>query len=333
MLRAEDWDLNYRIRARGGRSGSRTLRLAYRPRPSVPPGLAVLPLRPLAPGDRPRAPGDGQFRYLAPPVAAALVTAGSWRPGRAGRHHAAPPLAAQWLTAGLTIPIVYLAGVTATGAALSRGLPAGVRPPDLPSRPLASCTCPGVPDFSSARAGCPRGREQGACRATGSGQRKLSRGGGENQRWTSISSPARRSYRRRIRAVRAVPEPAAPGCCTRSASTRSTPGPRARTCSTPRATLHGLPGRLRRVRGRPQPPGHPPGAARRAGRPTRRLDPVRLRPAARPAGGEAAGQGARPGPGVLLQQRHRGGGVGAEVRPVRHRPRPRSCTATTPFTG
>ena len=43
----------------------------------------------------------------------------------------------------------------------------------------------------------------------------------------------------------------------------------------------------------PQPPGDPPGAARRAGRPAGRLDPVRLRPAAGTAGREAAGQGAR----------------------------------------
>ena len=40
-----------------------------------------------------------------------------------------------------------------------------------------------------------------------------------------------------------------------------------------------------------------------------------------------------PGPGVLLQQRHRGGRVRAEVRQVRHRPAAASSTATTPSTG
>jgi hypothetical protein len=40
---------------------------------------------------------------------------------------AGAPAAVGWLTVGLVIPLVYLAGITAVSAALSRGLPAGVR--------------------------------------------------------------------------------------------------------------------------------------------------------------------------------------------------------------
>ena len=79
MLRAEDWDLNYRIRAGGGRIWfTPDLRVTYRPRRQLSaPCRAVLPLRPLAPGDRPRAPGDGQLPLPGPVrVAAALVTVG-----------------------------------------------------------------------------------------------------------------------------------------------------------------------------------------------------------------------------------------------------------------
>ena len=135
--------------------------------------------------------------------------------------------------------------------------------------------------------------------------------------------PARGPSRRRLRAVRPVPEPAAAAGAARD---RLRQGLRAGRGRVPvrrrRQPVRRLPGRLRRVRGRAQPPGDPPGAARRAGRPAGRLDPVRLRAAARAAGRTAAGQGPRAGAGVLLQQRHRGGGVRAEVRPLRHRPRP-----------
>ena len=33
----------------------------------------------------------------------------------------------RWLAAGLVIPVTYLAGITAVGAFLARGVPAGVR--------------------------------------------------------------------------------------------------------------------------------------------------------------------------------------------------------------
>jgi succinoglycan biosynthesis protein ExoA len=130
MLRAEDWDLNYRIRARGGRIWfTPDLRVTYRPRPSI----RTLAAQYFHYGRWRRVivrehPETASFRYLAPPVAAALVTTGLLT-GLAGLAAvaASAPLAAQWLTAGLAIPVVYLAGVTAVGAALSRGVPAKVR--------------------------------------------------------------------------------------------------------------------------------------------------------------------------------------------------------------
>jgi succinoglycan biosynthesis protein ExoA len=127
MLRAEDWDLNYRIRAGGGRIWfTPDLRVTYRPRASV----RTLAAQYFHYGRWRRVivrehPETASFRYLAPPAAAALVTVGllaglAW-------IAAGGPDAAQWLTAGLAIPVIYLAGVTAVAAALARGVPARVR--------------------------------------------------------------------------------------------------------------------------------------------------------------------------------------------------------------
>ena len=130
MLRAEDWDLNYRIRAGGGQIWfTPDLRVTYRPRASV----RTLAAQYFHYGRWRRVivrehPETASFRYLAPPGAAALVTAGLLA-GLAGLAWIAAggPAAAQWLTAGLAIPVVYLAGVTAVAAALARGVPAKVR--------------------------------------------------------------------------------------------------------------------------------------------------------------------------------------------------------------
>ncbi len=73
-------------------------------------------------------PETASFRYLAPPGAAALIGAGPGRrAGRAGRDRGRGAGRGGRLTVGLVIPLVYLAGITAVSAALSRGLPAGVR--------------------------------------------------------------------------------------------------------------------------------------------------------------------------------------------------------------
>jgi GT2 family glycosyltransferase len=130
MLRAEDWDLNYRIRAGGGRIWfTPDLRVTYRPRASV----RTLAAQYFHYGRWRRVivrehPETASFRYLAPPAAAALVTVGLLA-GLAGLAWIAAggPAAAQWLTAGLVVPVIYLAGVTAVAAALARGVPATVR--------------------------------------------------------------------------------------------------------------------------------------------------------------------------------------------------------------
>ena len=129
MLRAEDWDLNYRIRAGGGRIWfTPDLRVTYRPRT----GIRTLAAQYFHYGRWRRVivrehPETASFRYLAPPVAAALVTVGLLV-GLAGlvALAAGGPAAAQWLAAGLAIPVIYLAGVTAVAAALARGVPATV---------------------------------------------------------------------------------------------------------------------------------------------------------------------------------------------------------------
>src|ERR1700722_10901392 len=130
MLRAEDWELNYRIRARGGVIWfTPELYVTYRPRGSV----RALGAQYFHYGRWRRVivrehPETASFRYLAPPGAAALVTIGllAGLAGLAGLA-AGAPIAITALSAGLVIPLVYLAGVTAVSMALSRGLTAGVR--------------------------------------------------------------------------------------------------------------------------------------------------------------------------------------------------------------
>jgi succinoglycan biosynthesis protein ExoA len=130
MLRAEDWELNYRIRARGGLIWFiPEVRVTYRPRGSV----RALGAQYFHYGRWRRVivrehPETASFRYLAPPGAAAL-TGASLAAGLAGLAGiaAGAPAAVGWLTVGLVIPLIYLAGITAVSAALSRGLPAGVR--------------------------------------------------------------------------------------------------------------------------------------------------------------------------------------------------------------
>jgi GT2 family glycosyltransferase len=130
MLRAEDWELNHRIRARGGTIWfTPDLRVTYRPRASV----RTLASQYFHYGRWRRVivrehPETASFRYLAPPGAAALVTAGL-AAGIAGlaAMAAGAPTALEWLTAGFAIPVIYAAGITAVGTLLSRGLPAETR--------------------------------------------------------------------------------------------------------------------------------------------------------------------------------------------------------------
>jgi succinoglycan biosynthesis protein ExoA len=129
MLRAEDWELNYRIRARGDLIWfTPELRVTYRPRASV----RRLASQYFHYGRWRRVvmrehPETASLRYLAPPAAAALAGLGllAGLAGLAGIAAGAP--AVGWLTTGLVIPLTYLAGIAAISAALSRGVPAGVR--------------------------------------------------------------------------------------------------------------------------------------------------------------------------------------------------------------
>jgi hypothetical protein len=130
MLRAEDWELNYRIRALGGLVWfTPELRVTYRPRAS----LYALGSQYFHYGRWRRVvlrehPETASFRYLAPPAAAALVGAGA-AAGLAGLAGlaAGAPAAVGALAVGLVIPVIYLAGITAVSTALSRGVRAGVR--------------------------------------------------------------------------------------------------------------------------------------------------------------------------------------------------------------
>jgi hypothetical protein len=130
MLRAEDWELNHRIRARGGTVWfTPDLRVTYRPRASV----RTLASQYFHYGRWRRVivrehPETASFRYLAPPGAAALVAVGLGA-GIIGLISVAAgaPNGLQWLTVGFAIPVIYAAGITAVGALLSRNIPAKVR--------------------------------------------------------------------------------------------------------------------------------------------------------------------------------------------------------------
>jgi len=129
MLRAEDWELNYRIRANGGLIWfTPDLAVTYRPRTSI----KALASQYWHYGRWRRVvmrehPETASFRYLAPPGAALLVTIGALA-GLAGLVGLAGLAAGWgWLTLGFAVPVIYLAGVTAVSAALSRGLPGPIR--------------------------------------------------------------------------------------------------------------------------------------------------------------------------------------------------------------
>jgi len=130
MLIAEDWELNYRIRAAGGLIWfTPELKVTYRPRAT----LAALAKQQFRYGRWRRVvarryPETVNPRYLAPPVATALNAAGLVL-GVAGLIGTLAGAAAPvpYLTFGFAVPAVYLAGVTAVAARFAAGQPAGVR--------------------------------------------------------------------------------------------------------------------------------------------------------------------------------------------------------------
>lgn len=128
MLRAEDWELNHRIRAGGGVVWfTPDLRVTYRPRASV----RTLASQYFHYGRWRRVivrehPETASFRYLAPPGAAALVAV-SAAEGLVGLVAVAVGAGPKWWTIGFAIPVIYAAGITAVGTLLSRKIPAKVR--------------------------------------------------------------------------------------------------------------------------------------------------------------------------------------------------------------
>ena len=130
MLIAEDWELNYRIRAAGGLIWfTPELKVTYRPRAT----LAALAKQQFRYGRWRRVvarryPETVNPRYLSPPVATALNAVGLAL-GAAGLIGTVAGAAAPvtYLTLGFAIPVVYLAGVTAVAARFAADQPAGVR--------------------------------------------------------------------------------------------------------------------------------------------------------------------------------------------------------------
>jgi succinoglycan biosynthesis protein ExoA len=130
MIVAEDWELNYRIRASGGVIWfTPELRVTYRPRAS----LRALCRQHFRYGRWRRVvarryPETVNPRYLAAPAAAALNIVGSVA-GLVGlvslAQRGVPAL--HWLTLGFVIPVVYAAGITAVAATFARGMPLAAR--------------------------------------------------------------------------------------------------------------------------------------------------------------------------------------------------------------
>jgi glycosyltransferase involved in cell wall biosynthesis len=129
MIVAEDWELNYRIRASGGLIWfTPELQVTYRPRAT----LYTLAHQHFRYGRWRRVvarryPETVNRRYLAAPVAAAANVAGTaiGIAGVIGITAGSP--AAGWLTLGFAVPALYAAGVTGAAALLARDLPPSVR--------------------------------------------------------------------------------------------------------------------------------------------------------------------------------------------------------------
>jgi hypothetical protein len=120
--RAEDWEMNHRIRLSGGLVWFQPkLRVTYRPRASV----AALGLQYFHYGRWRRVvarqhAGTINLRYLAPPTAVLAIAVGTLA-GLVGAL-----FGPGWLIAGFIVPAAYLAGVLAVAALAARSAPARV---------------------------------------------------------------------------------------------------------------------------------------------------------------------------------------------------------------
>ena len=125
MIVAEDWELNYRIRARGGLIWfTPELRVTYRPRAS----LETLARQHFRYGRWRRVvarryPETVNRRYLAAPVATAANVAGL----AVGLEALTGFGPTRWLGLALVVPAVYVAGITVVAAVFARDLPLQVR--------------------------------------------------------------------------------------------------------------------------------------------------------------------------------------------------------------
>lgn len=123
LLRAQDWDLNYRLRKAGWTVWfSPDLQVTYRPRSTV----TALARQFFRTGQwrrevMRRNPDTISARYLAPPVTVLAIAGG----GLAGLAGLATGRRA--LTAGLLAPVGYLGGVCAASALMRRQMDPGVR--------------------------------------------------------------------------------------------------------------------------------------------------------------------------------------------------------------
>jgi succinoglycan biosynthesis protein ExoA len=139
-LRAEDWELNHRLRQSGGVIWFHPgMRVTYRPRDCA----AALGRQYFHYGRWRRVvgrqhPGTNNLRYLAPPTATAVIAAGSLA-GLAGGAALAAGLRGPWpliALAGLAAPAAYGAGVLAVTASAARQL----RPSVVARLPVALAT-------------------------------------------------------------------------------------------------------------------------------------------------------------------------------------------------
>ena len=156
MLRAEDWDLNYRIRARGGQIWfTPELRVTYRPRASV----RALGSQYFHYGRWRRVivrehPETASFRYLAPPGVVGLVAAGLAAglagPGRDRGRRRRPP-SAGWPPGSCSRSATW-PGSPRSGPAWPGACPRACGSACRSSS--ASCTSAGGPASSPARGGC-----------------------------------------------------------------------------------------------------------------------------------------------------------------------------------
>jgi GT2 family glycosyltransferase len=135
-LRAEDWEMNHRIRQAGGVIWFQPrLRVTYRPRAS----LRALAAQYFHYGRWRRVvcrehPGTASLRYLAPPVAVLAMAAGlavglvGLAAGLAVAAGAAagPWAGLAWLTLGFMVPAGYLGGILGVTGLAARDLPGSV---------------------------------------------------------------------------------------------------------------------------------------------------------------------------------------------------------------